>query len=110
MWNIPTKKELDAIPDLYQTEKISLKDKLIYLHFFYGGCDWYIAEYSKEDDLFWGFAILNEDYVCAEWGYISFDELKEIKIKPFGFEIDCESDWTPRKACAIEKIKRAQGW
>ena len=110
MWNTPTEQDLATIPNLYQTEDTPLKDKMICLHFFIGGCDWYIAEYDRENNLFWGFAILNEDYVCAEWGYISFDEMKQIKTKPFGFEIDCEREWAPRKACEIEKIKLAQGW
>ena len=43
MWNEPTKEQLAKIPGLYETEGIPLKDKLIYLHFFIGGCDWYVA-------------------------------------------------------------------
>jgi hypothetical protein len=82
-----------------------LKDKLIYLHFFIGGCDWYIAEYDGED-LFWGYAILNNDHDFAEWGYISFGELKEIKIQSW-LEIDCELEeiWKVRKASEIERIR-----
>ena len=112
MWNTPTENDLSKIPVLYKTESVSLKNKLIYLHFFIGNCDWYIAEYDREQDLFWGFAILNGDYDCAEWGYISFDEMKQIKINPFGLEIDCErgNGWEPRKACEIENIKKAQRW
>lgn len=112
MWNTPTKDDLARIPGLYETESISLRDKLIYLHFFIGGCDWYISEYDREEDLFWGFAILNGDYECAEWGYVSFEEMKQIKVGPFGFEIDCErgEGWPVRKACEIEKIRIAQGW
>ena len=112
MWNTPTKKELSKIPDFYETENIPLKDKLIYLHFFIGSSDWYIAEYNKEQDLFWGFAILNGDHDCAEWGYISFAEMKQIKIGPVGLEIDCErgNGWKLRKASEIENIKKAQQW
>ena len=77
MWNTPIAERLSKIPRLYETEHIPLQDKLIYLHFFIGGCDWYIAEYDGED-LFWGFAILNDDFQNAEWGYISFSELKSI--------------------------------
>ena len=104
MWNVPCAKRLEKIPRLYETESIPLGDKLIYLHFFIGGCDWYIAEYDGED-LFWGYAILNGDYQNAEWGYISFSELKDIKI---GFvEIDCELEdyWKVKKASEIKKIK-----
>ena len=51
MWNTPTKEELAKIPRLYETENIPLKDKIIHLHFFIGGCDWYIAEYDGEDSV-----------------------------------------------------------
>ena len=47
MWNTPTKEELAKIPRLYETENIPLKDKIIHMHFFIGGCDWYIAEYRR---------------------------------------------------------------
>ena len=40
MWNTPTTDRLSKIPKLYETEHIPLQDKLIYLHFFIGGCDW----------------------------------------------------------------------
>jgi hypothetical protein len=104
MWNIPSKERLARIPRLYETEHIPLKDKLIHLHFFIGGCDWYIAEYNG-CDLFWGYAILNNDHQCAEWGYISFEELKAINIG--GQEIDCELEiyWKVRKASEIERIR-----
>jgi hypothetical protein len=106
MWNIPTKKHLEKIPKLYETEDIPLADKLIYLHFFIGGgCDWYIAEYDGED-LFFGYAILNDDHLNAEWGYISFQELKSLKISGW-LEIDCELEehWQVKKASEIERIR-----
>ena len=103
MWNTPTRKQLEQIPRLYETENIPTENKLIHLHFFIGGCDWYMAEYDG-DDLFFGFAILNSDFEMAEWGYISFDELKSISVH--GIEIDCEMDWTIKKASDIDLIKR----
>jgi hypothetical protein len=102
MWNVPTERDLGRIPRLYQTDGMQLEDKLIYLHFFIGGSDWYIAEYDGED-LFFGYAILNGDANMAEWGYISFRELKELRIPP-GIEVDCEAFWTVKKASEIEKI------
>lgn len=105
MWNEPSVERLAKIPRLYETENVPLKEKLIYLHFFIGGCDWYIAEYDGED-LFWGYAILNNDHVSAEWGYISFRELKEIRIAGW-CEIDCELEefWHVRKASEIKRIR-----
>lgn len=104
MWNIPTQERLDKIPRLYETEGTELKDKLIHLHFFLGGCDWYIAEYDG-GDLFFGYAILNGDTINAEWGYISFSELKSLKVS--FMEIDCELEefWKIKPASEIEKIR-----
>ena len=110
MWNTPSEERLAKIPKLYETEEIPLHDKLIYLHFFIGGCDWYIAEYDGKD-LFWGFVILNNDYELAEWGYISFSELRAIKIQGF-LEIDCEHEeyFPVQKASAIENICKSNNW
>src|SRR5512143_3111894 len=103
MWNVPSGERLKKIPRLYETENQPIKDKLIHLHFFIGGCDWYIAEYDGED-LFFDYAIFNQDYENAEWGYISFSELKEIKLNGWQ-EIDCELEefWKVKKASEIEK-------
>jgi hypothetical protein len=110
MWNEPTKARLQKIPKLYETEDTPLEEKWIYLHFFLAGCDWFVAEFDGED-LFWGFAILNNDYEMAEWGYISFRELKELETC-HGFEVDCELPeyWEVTKARDIEKIRKCMGW
>lgn len=104
MWNIPTDDRLAKMPMLRTTDHIPLKDTLIYLHFFIGGCDWWAAEYDGED-LFWGFVNLS-DHAYAEWGYYSFDELKRIKIDGWR-EVDCETEatWTVKKASEIKGIK-----
>ena len=104
MWNIPPQERLSKIPKLYETENIPLKDKLIHLHFFMMDCDWFIAEYDG-NDLFFGYAILNGDIDNSEWGYISFSELKTLKVH--FLEVDCELEeyWTIKKASQIEKIK-----
>ena len=79
MWNEPTRKALLALPRLYETDKIPVKDKLIHMHFFIGGCDWYVAEFDGED-LFFGFVNLN-DPLNAEWGFFSLTELKSIMVQ-----------------------------
>jgi hypothetical protein len=104
MWNTPSKKTLATIPRLYETEHIPLQEKVIHLHFFIGGCDWFLSEFDGED-LFWGFAILNNDYMNAEWGYISFSELKDINIR--GVEIDNDLHWKVRPANEVEQIIKA---
>ena len=102
MWNEPTQEELEKLPNLYETENAPTRDKVIYLHFFIGGCDWYIAEYDGKD-LFWGYAILG-DPEMAEWGYISFKELRELKLR-LGLEVDRDLYWKCRKAGEVDKIR-----
>jgi len=104
MWNIPSQARLDRIPRLYETERIPIKDGTIHLHFFLAGCDWYIVEFDGED-LFFGYAILNGDLECAEWGYVSFGELKSLQIGDL--EIDCELEqyWNLKKVSDVDKIQ-----
>ena len=104
MWNslLPAEIIKFGIPGLYETERVPLEEKMIYLHFFLGSADWYMAEYSPVDDLFFGYANLGDPQM-AEWGYISHQELRDIKIGP-GIEVDRDRHWTPKKACDIEAI------
>lgn len=108
MWNKPTEIQLRKLPEFYSTEDISLKEKMILAHFFIGGSDWYVAEYSPEERIFFGFAILNSDYEMAEWGYFSFKELCELKMS--FLEVDRDLHFRPTKAKDIENIRKARGW
>jgi len=108
MWNKPPKEELAKIPAFYLTEEVPLKEKMIHMHFFIGGCDWYAAEYSPEEELFFGFAILNSDLQNAEWGYFSLQELCDLKVK--FLEVDRDLHFRPCKAIQIDKIREAEGW
>jgi len=108
MWNRPDPEELAKIPAFYSTEKVPLKEKIIHMHFFLGGCDWYAAEYDPESRIFFGFAILNDDLEMAEWGYFSFEELCDLRVK--FLEVDRDLHWQPQKAVEIERIKRAERW
>lgn len=119
MYNIPTEKELSIIPNLYSTEGIPLKDKMIYLHFFLSNSDWYIAEYDGIDTFF-GFVCLNGWLDLAEWGLICLRELKELKIdapikinkEPYYLPLEVDRDiyFKPKKACDIELICKCQRW
>ena len=108
MWNVPRKERLDRIPRLYDTEHVPFKEKQVFLHFFIGGCDWYVCEF--QDDMFFGYSILNGDLHNAEWGLFSFSELKEISIG--GIEIDCElEEYFPvKRAIEIDKICKGMLW
>ena len=111
MWNEPSSQELAALPGLYETDQLSAGRKPIGMHFFIGGCDWYVAEYSPEERVFFGYAILNGDRQCAEWGYIPFDELRDLKLRSI-IEVDRDTFWDTTLAKDISKIQecyKAQG-
>ena len=119
MFNEPTDTELAKVPRLYATENVPAKDKMIHLHFFLASSDWFICEFDG-DDTFFGFVCLNGWQDCAEWGYISYKELKELKVEQpilFGgekrftlLEVDRDLHWEPRKAVDVPLIRECQGW
>ncbi len=131
MWNEPTPEQLARIPPLYRTTKIPFDDKIIHLHFFIPGQDtkleeifslipntenrhqlillrhsfhWYIAEYDG-DDLFYGYVNLG-DPEMAEWGYISFIELRE--AGPYGIHVIHDTLWTSKKFAEVMKTQEAR--
>jgi len=108
MWNKPGPEDLAKIPAFYSTEEVPLKDKIIHMHFFIGGCDWYAAEYDSESRNFFGFAILNDDLEMAEWGYFNFKELCDLHVR--FIEVDRDLHFAPKKAIEIERIRKAEGW
>ncbi len=120
MWNHPSKDDLAKIPALYSVAT-PLKQTLIHMHFFIGGCDWYASEFDGED-IFFGFAILNNDLDNAEWGYFSLRELSQATIRAeahaangqgkigFPVEVDRDLHWVVRPAIEVENIKKSQGW
>lgn len=69
---------IKKMPSTYGTEDIEEDDKIVYLHYFYGGSDWYIVEKDSEMEQLqaFGYVVLNGDHEMAEWGYISIEELK----------------------------------
>jgi len=85
------------IPKLYETEGISLEDKMIYQKYEIPqiGFYWLIAEVDSQKGLAFGYANLNDDQM-AEWGYISINEL----IDNGASLVD---DWNPTKFGDIER-------
>ena len=108
MWNKPSDEDFSKLPACYSTEQTPLKEKVIVMHFFLGGCDWYVCEYAAEEKCFFGFAILNGDYDMAEWGYFSLEELSGLKVS--SLEVDRDLHWQQRKAIEVEEIRKAQRW
>ena len=95
MINQPTREELNRLPKLYETEDVPTEDKMVHMRFrFATGASWYVVEYGEEDDVFFCYADLG-DPLYAEWGYTSFEELRDF-ISPNGTEIVRDLDWVPK--------------
>ena len=92
---------IQNMPASYETESIDTPDKIVYLHYFHGGSDWYIIEKDKgnpEDDAeaglivggqyqAFGYVILNGDTQNSEWGNVNIQELIENDVEiDFHFE------------------------
>lgn len=85
---LPLEEQVATIPQLRKTESVPLEEKIIYAHFFLAGSDWYIAEWDGKRELF-GYAVLNNDHVMAEWGYIPLSELH-------GINAELDFHWQPK--------------
>ncbi|MFC1442875.1 hypothetical protein ABUW04_31965 [Streptacidiphilus sp. N1-10] len=76
----PPFEDLAKIPALYATDGQAVEEKTIYLHYFTGGSDWYIAELDPKTGVAFGWARVN--YPSGEWGYVNLIELEELCIAP----------------------------
>lgn len=93
---------VDLMPVTYNQRNES--DPIAYLHYFFGGSDWYIAEKDVEGevDQAWGFACLNGDMMNAEYGYISIAELVELKLQ-FGVTVDLDFHFKPTRMSLVKQ-------
>ena len=64
------------IPNLYFQDGKG-KNAVVYLHYFYGGSDWYITELNKETNEAYGYAILDGDIQNSAFGYMSLSEFAD---------------------------------
>lgn len=107
MWNEPTAEELGRLPSLYATEDVPWDEKVVYEHFFLGGCDWFACEYCPQRRILFAFVILNGDLDNAEWGYVDLEALRALSVR--GIEVDRDLWWTPRCAREVDAIRAACG-
>jgi hypothetical protein len=80
---------IENMPAVYGQENVKSQDKIVYLHYFKGGSDWYIVEKDSEPEQLqaYGYVILNGDEEMAEWGYVDITALLELQVElDFYFE------------------------
>lgn len=78
MSNLFKEEDLKGMPALYEQDGKG-ENAVVYfvVEIPFSGFCWLLTEYSEEEDLFFGFACLN-DIQCAELGYISKSELEDL--------------------------------
>jgi hypothetical protein len=78
-------KQLQGIPI---RSKVPIENAIIHAHYFMASSDWYVIEWDKTDNMFFGFVVLNGDLQNAELGYFSFAELDEFNRYPLLMNLD----------------------
>jgi Protein of unknown function (DUF2958) len=86
-----------AIPALYDTDGQPFAAKMLHLHYFLGGCDWWLAEYDPDSGTGFGYACLADPH-NAEWGYLSLPELEAVRVQRGLGLVERDLGWTPTRA------------
>ena len=76
-----TKEIEKRLPKLYEQDGKGF-DAIVHVKFFdaFGSSVWFVTEYDPEERLCYGWACLNGDLQCAEFGYVGLDELIGLQI------------------------------
>jgi hypothetical protein len=110
---LPPRDQLNAIPELYATEKDGpLEHRTIHAHYFAGGCDWWVAELDRVEWIAFGYAQIQ----MGEWGNFSLTEIERVNVAgrivtnggqmrrvPGLVVVERELDWTPRPWGAVQE-------
>jgi N12 class adenine-specific DNA methylase len=91
-----------AVPPLYATEGQPNGDKVIHLHYFAGGSDWWLVEYDPTIGEGFGYACRGGDADMAEWGYVNLPELEPIRAARGLVIVERDLYWTPRPAREVD--------
>lgn len=78
---------IQTMPKTYETDGAA--DPVVYLHYFFNGCDWFITERDMLDEQLQAFGKADLGMGFPELGYISIAEIIAV-----GAELDLH--WSPR--------------
>lgn len=82
------------MPALYATERQPAAQKVLHVHYFVGGCDWWVAEYDPATGTAFGYACLG-DPDLAEWGYVDLPELEALTVHGGLVVVERDLHWRP---------------
>jgi hypothetical protein len=95
----------ECTPTLYGTdENVDLYESLVFAHYYIGSADWYILEYSANEDIAFCWAEIIPG--MGEFGYSSLSEMETLEVKQIVIidnaaneipvSVTYESHWQPR--------------
>lgn len=82
-------------------------EAIAYLHYFVGGCDWWITEKDCKEEQHQAFGVVSLQGYSPELGYISITELTQLRVNgPYGFPLVIELDfnWEPTRLKDIPEL------
>lgn len=103
---LPSGKYLKQIPDDHETEGTPAGDKIIYLHYFGGPTDVYLAEiwHDSDEDCWMGFGFTRiHGLGDGEWGDVNFAELEQLRVRGGLVIIERDLHWNPVPFWRVEQ-------
>lgn len=85
---------LETMPRVYQQSKLG-DQAVAYLHYFAGGCDWWITERDKTSAQHQAFGLANLGY-GGELGYVSIAEMLDVPV------VEIDLHWKPKTIAEIK--------
>jgi helicase-like protein/SNF2 domain-containing protein len=89
---LPLEKQIAAIPK--RQKATDFNELIVYAHFFYGSSDWFITEWDQ-DQLLFGYTILNGDVQMSELGSLSLHEITR------NGKVELDFYWTPKSLSEV---------
>lgn len=77
-------------PALYAQENRG-DQAIVHAHYSIGPCHWYLTEYDPVEQVAFGWVCLADRH-CAEYGYVSLDEMGRL---PFYLRPEFDDEWVP---------------
>lgn len=107
----------ESFPDLYTSEEVKAGDKQVVARFFLGSSQWWLVEADLSTGVAFGYVVLSDNLVDAEWGYFSLNELEDLRIvKPqpsgegvFVWLVERDKEWVSSSAREVLPVS-AWAW
>ena len=109
MINRPEESELLKLAQIEVDKNTPLEERVMHMHFFLDGHDWYLSEYNPFSRTFFGYYVPHDQYHKACWGHFNIDDLyymRDYKNR----RVTRNTDWMPRRAMEIDRIRDAHTW